>query len=141
MAIWAIGTLLKVGDGGATEAFTTVYQVNDISGPTLNADLEDVSNHSTTGGWSESIPTLLHGGDISFDVNYEPDQATLDASTGLINDFQDRTLRNFQLIFPDTGNTTWTFAAYVTGFEVSAPVAGKLSASVTLTISGQPTLA
>ncbi|KKL69977.1 hypothetical protein LCGC14_2109540, partial [marine sediment metagenome] len=48
---------------------------------------------------------------------------------------------NFQLIFPDSGTTTWSFAALVTGFEPSAPVDGPLTASVSMLISGKPAIA
>jgi len=142
MAISSFGTLLKIGDGGSpTETFATIAEVADISGPGLSMDTEDVTNHSSAGGWKEYIGTLLDGGEISFDINYTPTAATHNASTGLINDMENKTKRNFKLVFPDTGATTWSFAAFVTGFEPGEPVSGKLSASVGLKISGQPTLA
>jgi hypothetical protein len=141
MGISAFGTLLKKGDGGDPESFTTIYEVLDIGGPSLKLDTEETTNHSSTGGWEEVVATILRSGEVTFEINYDPAGATHDASTGLIADMVARTLRNFQLVFPDTGTTTWSFAAYVTGFEPSEPVAGKLSASVTLKPSGQPTLA
>jgi len=93
------------------------------------------------GAWHEYIKGLKDGGEISLDLTYLPGHATQDASTGLLKDFNDRILRNFQLVFPDTGTTTWSFAAFITGFEPSAPKDDRLSAAVTLKISGQPTLA
>jgi len=142
MGISSFGTLLQQGDGGTpTEAFTTIAEVLDISGPGLSLGMEDGTHHSSTGGWREQIPTLLDGGQVSFDIQYDPVGATHDASTGLIKDMEDKTLRNFQLVFPDSGSTTWSFAAYVAEFEPGAPVEGKLTASVTLQLSGQPTLA
>jgi predicted secreted protein len=107
----------------------------------LELGTEDATHHSSTGGWGELIATILRAGSISFDIQYDPAGATHDATTGLIADMTNKTLRNFQLVFPDTGTTTWTVAAYVTGFEPGAPVEGKLTASVELSISGQPTLA
>lgn len=141
MGISSFGTLLKMGDGASPEVFTTIAEVLDISGPSLALDTEETTSHSSTGGWEEFVATILRSGEVSFSVNYDPVGATHDASTGLISDMENRTLRNFQLVFPDTGSTTWSFAAYVTGFEPGMPVAGKLSADVSLKISGQPTLA
>lgn len=142
MGISSFGTLLKIGDGATpTENFTTIAEVLDIGGPSLGLDTEEITNHDSTGGWEEVIGTILRSGEVTFEINYDPAGATHDASTGLIADMVARTLRNFQLVFPDSGTTTWSFAAYVTGFEPGAPVAGKLSASVTLKPSGQPTLA
>lgn len=141
-ALNSFGTLLKIGDGATpTEGFTTIAEVLDISGPALKANTEDVTSHSSTGGWEESIPTTLAAGEVTFDVNFIPTTATQSQTSGLLRDLKNKTKRNFQLVFPDTGSTTWPFAAYVTGFEPKAPVKGKLSAAVTLMITGQPTLA
>ena len=141
MGIAAFGTLLKIGDGGATEAFTTIAEVQDISGPGISVDTEDITNHSSTASYEEVVATVIRSGEVTFDINYDPVGGTHDASTGLIADLEAKALRNFQLIFPDTGSTQWDFAAYVTGFEPGAPVTGKLNAAVSLKLSGQPTLA
>lgn len=137
----AFGTLLKIGDGGGSEVFTTIAAVYDISGPNLGQRTTETTNHSSTGGWSEHIGTILDGGDVTFEIGYDPVGATHNATTGLINDMENRTVRHFQLVFPNTGSTTWSFSALVTGFQPKAPVAGELRAGVTLKISGQPTLA
>lgn len=139
-AISAFGTLLKIGDGGGTETFTTIAEVRDITPPKLALGTEEATSHSSTGGWKERVATLLDAGEVTFELNFIPTDSTQGYSTGLIHDMVNKTKRNFQLVFPDTGTTTWAFAAFVTGFEPSAPVEGILSASVTLTITGQPTL-
>lgn len=141
MGISAFGTLLKIGDGATPENFTTIAEVTNISGPSLSLEPIEITSHSSPGGWKEFIGGLLDAGEVTFDINYEPTEATHNATTGLIADMVDRTLRNFQLVFPDTGNTTWSFMALVTGFEPSEPVEDKLTASVTLKLTGQPTLA
>lgn len=141
-ALAAKGTLLKIGDGATpTEVFTTIAEVVNITGPGLSMDPLDVTSHSSTAGWKEFIGGLLDAGEVSFEINYIPTDATHDATAGLINDMENRTKRNFEVIFPDSGNTKWTIAALVTGFEPGAPVDGKLTASVSLKLSGQPTLA
>lgn len=140
-AIKAFGTLLKVGDGATPEVFTTVAEVTALNGPSLSQDTVDVTSHSSTGGWAEHVATIIRAGEIGLEVNFVPTDDTQDAVAGLINDLEGQTLRNFQLVWPDSGSTTWSFAAYVTKFEPSAPVGGGLTASCTLLISGQPTLA
>lgn len=140
-AVAGIGAQLQIGDGGSPENFTTIAEVKDISGPALAQDTVDVTNHDSTGNWEEHIGTILRSGEVTFDINYLPTDSTHDATDGLLSDKEDQTLRNFQLVFPDGSNTQWDFSALVTGFEPSAPVSDELSASVTLKISGQPTLA
>jgi hypothetical protein len=141
-ALNSFGTLLKIGDGATpTENFTTIAELLDIDGVTLKANTEDATNHSSPGGFEEKIPTTLAAGPIKFGINFIPTGATHSYSTGLIKDFKNKTKRNFQLVFPDSGATTWNFAAYVTSVDIKAPVKGKLTADVTLDITGQPTLA
>lgn len=140
-AIKAFATLLKIGDGADPEVFTTVAEVTNIGGPSLSLGTEDVTSHSSTDGWREFVATLLDGGEVSIEGNYVPGEATHDATSGLINDMENRTKRNFELVFPDSGATTWAFPALVTNFTPAAPVEGKLGFSATLKITGKPTLA
>lgn len=134
-AVGSHGTLLKRGDGGSPENFVTIAEVLDISGPALALGTEDATSHDSN-FWREFIPTIREGGDVTFDIQYYS-HTTHDS---LIADFNNRTLRNFQVVFPITPTETWAFAAYVTGFSMSAPVEGKLTASVTLQISGAVTI-
>lgn len=138
-ALAAKGTLLKVGDGAGSETFTTIAEVLSIGGPSISQEALDVTNHSSTSGWKEYVGGLNDGGEVTFEVNYLPTNATHNATAGVLNDLENRTLRNFQLVFP--GSTTWSFAALVTKFEPSAPVDGVLRASISLKLSGVPTLA
>lgn len=140
MAYSSFATLLKMGDGGSPEAFTTVGELLDIKGPELEADTEDITNHSSTEGWEEVLPTILKGGEVTFDVNHMPEHATHNLATGMLKDLVGRTKRNWRLTFPNTGATSWTFPAYVTGFSPSDPVKGIMKASIKLRISGKPTL-
>lgn len=136
----SFGTLLKIGDGAGSEVFTTIAEVKDIGGPKLSMSTAEVTNHSSTGGWDEHIGTILRGGEVTFDVNWIPTNATQNASAGVINDMENRTKRNFQMVLPDGSSSTVAFTALVTGFESSEPVDGALTASITLKITGQPTL-
>jgi predicted secreted protein len=138
-AVRSFGTFLKIGDGASpTEVFTTIAEVRDISGPSIAVGTEEVTSHDS-GGWREHIPTIIEGGEVSFDLNFNA-QATQGFSSGsLYDDMVDRTLRNFQIVLPTSTAKTGAFKAYVTGFELSAPVEGVLTASLTLMISGAVT--
>ncbi len=130
----AFGTLLKI-------AGTTVAGVTNIGGPGLTLETIDVTNHSSTSGWREFVGGLKDGGEISVDIVFDPVAAThKNASGGLLYLLTTRASASFTITFPDTGLTVWTFTAFVTSFEVGAPVADGLTASVTLKITGAPTL-
>lgn len=140
-AISAFGTLLKMGDGGTSESFTTIAEVSDIKGPKLSLDAIDVTNHSSTEAWREFVGGLLDAGEVSLSINFMPTETTHDPSTGIISKLTDRGKHNFQMVFPDDDATTWSFTALVTAFESSEPIDDKLAADITLKITGKPTLA
>ena len=140
-ALSSFGHLLKIGDGAGTEVFTTIAQVLDVNGPDLSLDTEEVTSQTSANGYDEHIGTILRGGEVTLDINYIPTDGTHDESTGLISVMQTKAVNNFELVMTDSGTTTWSFAALVTKFSPTAPVAGALRASVTMKISGKPILA
>jgi predicted secreted protein len=137
----AFGTQLRMGDGGNPETFTQIANVRNISGPGFSLDTVDVTSHDSVDGWEEHIPTFLRSGEITLDILYVPTEDTHDAGAGLLKRMVDKTKTNFRLVFPDASATTWTFAAYVVGFEPSAPHDDALTASVRVKPTGKPTLA
>ena len=139
LAVSSYGTLLKIGDGGGSEVFTTIGEVRDISGPSLNVGTEEVTAHDGS-GWREFVPTLKEIGEITFEINFNA-AATQGFSTGLYNDAANKTKRNFQIVLPTTSAKTGSFAAYVTAFELTEPVEGVLRASITLQGTGALTWA
>ncbi len=141
MALFAAGTLLKIGNGGTPETFATIAEITDISGPKMSLDTIDTTSHDSVDGWKEYIGGLLSAGDVTFDVNFSPTNATHGYTSGLIRDMVQRIKRSFQLVFPNPEHTTWSFTALVTGFDPKSPVEDALTASITLTITGKPTLA
>lgn len=136
-AVAGYGTLLKIGDGAGPEVFTTIAEVKDISGPSIDQGTEEVTTHSSPGRAREFIATLLDGGEVSFDVNWTAD-ATQGPDSGLYDDMIDGTRRNFQLAFPTETNDVCTFPGIVTGYEFDAPVEGVLGASITIKVTGLP---
>jgi hypothetical protein len=138
-AISSFGTLLKKGDGGSPETFATVAEVGDIDGPDTAVDMEDVTNHGSSGGWKEKIPTIIDGGSISFPLNLINTDVTHNATTGLQADLKNRTKRNWRLVYPD--GSYHYFAGYVNKFKVGAKVKGALKGTVGIEITGPVNLA
>ncbi len=130
-AVSSHGTLLKVGDGADPEVFATIAEVLDISGPGTTLNTEDATNHDS-GGWREPIPTILEGGEVTFDINYYQGES----QTSMREDMETRTRRTYQMVLPLDPVETLEFAGYVTNFEYAAPVEGILRASCTIMVTG-----
>ena len=132
-ALSAFGTQLKIQ---ITGTYTAIAEITRIRGLNLTAETVEVTSHSSTDAWKEYIPTVLSAGDVTFDLNYVPSDT---AHAALVSALTAKTISDFQIILPDAGNTTWTFSANVTAFNVEANVNGALTAAVTLRVTGKPT--
>lgn len=131
----AFGTQLQRGDGAPTEVFTAIANVTSIKGPELKRETIDVTAHDSADAYMQFVGGLKDGGEVSLDLNYDP--AEHDA---LVSDLDDAAPRNYKLVFPVSPVATWAFAAIMTEFSSEAPYDDKLSASVTLKVSGKPTI-
>lgn len=139
-AVHAFGTLLKRGDGGSPETFTSVAEVRSINGVNLTRDTSDVTHHESTGKWEEVIVGIKRSGQLTAEVNYLPGNATQNGSAGVLKDFNDGTKRNWEMVLTDASNLKWSFAAFVTGFATAAPRDGELIGTITLKLTGQVTI-
>jgi predicted secreted protein len=138
----AFGTILAVGNGESpSEEFMKIAQVKDISGPSMSRETIDVTNHQSPGGFSEFLASLADGGEVTFTVEYDPEDASHDQTTGLLFLMGLTTRRNWRLIFPvpavNSGEYVgYAFVGLVTGFSPSAAVKGSLTADVTIKVAG-----
>jgi hypothetical protein len=128
------GVLFKVGDGAATEVFTTLdVEVTNIQPPGYSREAVDATHTQSPDNFREYIAGLMDAGEVQIEMNFVP-AATDPVVTVLLAGKQ-----NYQLLFP--GVATWTFAAICTNYQPSAPIEGKMTASATFKVSGKPTLA
>lgn len=124
------------GGADSAEIFTTIEGAKNITGPGFQLETIDVTNHTSPSSYREVVPSFKSGGEVSFDLVYDP---ALAQHEGLLTDFEDRALRNFRMILPDAGNMQYDFAAYVAGAEVQAPIDNALMLAVKLSVTGAVT--
>jgi len=89
----------------------------------------------------KKVAGLVTAGEVGFDINLIPKNATHDETTGLLGLIGLQYTTGFQIVYPDAGVGTasdWKLDAYVTAFDQDIPVDGILKSSVTLNINGQP---
>lgn len=129
--IAALGTTL-------TWNSTAVPELDNIEMTGSKGEKIDITNHDSADQYKEYVLGLLDGGSINFSGNFLPANA---GQTALITDHYGRTSHTWIVTFPDAGDATFTGTGTVDSFQVSAPVAGKLSISGSIAISGKPTFA
>lgn len=133
-AVDAFGTQWELGNGdGPPETFTPVAEVTNVDVLDVKVDTTDASSHDSAGQWREFIPGMKDGGELSFDINYDPAlHGTIFSAIGIE--------KNMKIVLTDAGAAEVAFAGIVTGMKASAPYDDKLSASVTVKVNGAPTI-
>jgi hypothetical protein len=130
------GTLLERGDGATpTEAFTAVAEVVNIDMP-LAKDAIEGTHQQSPGRWRQFKPGLISG-EITFEGNYLPGNATHDSATGLMADFRSHVIKNYRISF--VSGEKWVLPSFLRDFNPSAPVDDKLGMAGTLQIAEEPT--
>lgn len=135
VAIPTLGTTLTLNG-------TPIGQIQDISGPALSTDTTEVTNHSSPDNTEEFVATIKRTGVISFPLVFNSGDA---AHAALFAAWEDRTKDAYVMTYPDEDGVagagdSWAFNAYCTGFGQSAPVAGVLTAAITLRVTGAPVM-
>lgn len=129
----AFGTTWAIGDGAGPEVFTPVADVTNIDVLNIKVDTTDVSSHDSDAQWREFIGGMKDGGELSFDINYDP------ALHGVIFSAIGQ-VKNHKITLTDAGAAVVAFGAIVTGMKAQAPYDDKLSATVTLKVTGAPVI-
>ncbi len=153
IAIPAIGTLWQIGNGASPEIFNTVANVGDITGPTTQAAVVDVTSHTSPAApWRQKIPTLLDPGTLNIPVYIVPAsggstgagvQWGHNYASGIGRLLVNRGLSpgvpyNMKLIYPDGLSTTDFFQGFLTKYTRDMKVAGVITGSVEVTLTGLP---
>lgn len=121
--------------------FTTIAAVLDIEGPNIEVEQIDFTSRDSN-SWKEFVGGLLDGGEVTFDVLYDPDTATHGVSgVGLVALALARTVKNWKLTLSDATPTVWSHAGFIKSFKPKAPMKEALRASVSIKVTGAVTVA
>ena len=124
---WAIST-----DGGST--FTDVAEVTNVGVLDVKVDTIETSSHDSADQWREFIGGMKDGGELKMEVNYDP------AAHGTIFSNIGGDPIKQKITLTDAGATVVTFDGIITGFSAEAPYDDKLAGSITIKVSGAPTI-
>jgi hypothetical protein len=134
-------TELRMGDGGATEAFTKIAQLRSIGPLSFTQNTESVVDHDSAEHAEEHVETTKDYGTVPFEGHWDPAETThADTVAGLLGRFQAGGIRNYQLAWPQiAGDQTCTIAASIANLAIGAfPVDGKIPLAGEFKITGVP---
>lgn len=134
----AFGTQFR-RDTTGSGVFATIANVSDISGPSRTREAIETTAHDSPDQYREYEKGLKDGGTVEITINYDPTETTHEA---LDDDFEEKDKRDYQVvILPNTADEyTWEFNALITDIGDEFPVDDRMERTVTVQISGKPTL-
>ena len=121
------GTLFQAYYSGG---YNTIAEVRSIRGPSITRSVMDVTNMDSPARWREYIAGLPDGGEVSFDVNFLPLNATQQKMFALGTN----AVTTFKLNWTTAGDLG--FNGIVTGVTPAASVEEPLRATITVKING-----
>lgn len=128
LAVAGVGTEFRRWSGSA---WVQLSEINSITGPTMTRDFIDVTSLDSTGGYREFITGFRDAGTISLSMNF-----TRDTYDTFQDDFESPDTHYYEIVLPDVENTTLEFAGLVTEIPLTIPTDDKITADVTIKISG-----
>jgi len=120
--------------------YIVLAEVNSIEGPTKSKDQIDVTSLDSTDGYREFIGGFRDGGEVSLVMNFT------NAGYKTMNlDFESASTHQYRIELPNSpagggDGTLFTFWALVVNLGVSVPMDDKVTATITLKISGTVTM-
>jgi len=129
--IVGVGTEFRRWSGSA---WVKIAQIMKIAGPDSKRDTIDTTDLDTTGGYRTFIGGLRDAGSVKLTVKFERDTFEI-----MRDDFESDDLQNYEIVLPDSENTSFHFQGLVT--EHPLTIDEKLvMADVTIKISGPITI-
>lgn len=128
-AVAGVGTKFRRWTSGH---WADIAEINSITGPSMSRDTIDVTSLDSTGGYRQFIAGFRDAGTIVLAMNFT--RATYEI---MKNDFETNTVQNYQVVLPDLENTGLDFEGLVTELPLTIPADDKITADVTIKITGQ----
>jgi hypothetical protein len=128
------GFLLQFSDSTGMN-FTTIALSKDIKGPTMQGGKYDTSTQDMGNRFRTFDPELVDPGTLTTTIIYRPEDATHAAAFAALGG---GTYLDFQLYNNPPANTAYlSGSGFFTKFDVTAPVAGDMTADVEFQVSGE----
>lgn len=118
-------------DGTSDPAFTNIAEINSVDGPNKSRGTIDVTSLDSDEGYREFITSFRDAGEVTLGMNF-----TFAGYELMNDDFESDSSREFKITLPNTEGTEFEFDGYVTALGMAVPFDDKVTATVTIKITG-----
>lgn len=134
------GMVVNFGTATGTTTTATLTNVTNISGLDGETETLDVTSHDSTGSYREKVASFLDAGQMTLDLNFDPNSTTHRATSGGILYLRDqRTIVPWEVKFPGSPTHKFAVQGFVKSAGFEAPFDDKISGSVVVELTGSAT--
>jgi predicted secreted protein len=134
------GAVVNFGTTTGTTTSGILANVTNIGGLDGETETIDVTSHDSGSAYREKVASFIDAGQVTLDINFDPNAATHRATSGGILWLRDqRIICPWVVTFPGTPVHKVAFMGFVKSAGFEAPFDDKLSMSVTIETSGSAT--
>lgn len=133
-AVSGVGTIFRRWNPLVASAnkWQAISEITSISGPGKSRETIDVTSLDSVGGYKEFIASFRDAGTVTLKMNFTRNTYEL-----MNDDFEDDVLKNYEIVLPDVEKTTLEFEGLVTELPLDIPMGDKITADVTIKVSGK----
>lgn len=133
-----IGLGAELWMASATNVLTKVAEVIEVGLPNPQTDDVDATHFESPGRQREYIAGLIDNGEVNFRINWLPGSAT---DTLIAGAQAAGATRDMEVLIPKspTAKEKFAFAGIVKGFEKDVPIDDRMTATITVRVSGAVT--
>jgi hypothetical protein len=125
---------MNIGTGTTIAFDSTLFaEVLDVSPPNLSRNSVETSHMSTDTNHTFMPTDLIDNGEVTLEIAFNP-KYDFKAS------FFAKKVKSCVITFADSGDGIWTFSAFATGYEPSVPLEDRMTATITLKVTGGITI-
>ena len=132
------GTIFATGNGLSPEVFAAMAEVTKVKPPNISRDAVEATHMLSPNAWREFIAGLKNGGEVSLELNFDPDGTAAAALMAELALSGAAATKNRTITFTD--GTVFAFAGILTSCEPDAPIDDRMIVAATFKVTGEPTL-
>jgi len=136
IALLGYGGQMSMETASGSGTFVAILEVNEIKPPSPKPSKIDATHFQSPNRTMEFISGLIDPGDMSFSFNFVPGGVADTAIRAWIASGDTRKLRITWVNGP-----TWTFSGTNGGYDINVPINDKMTATVTVTVTGSTVVA
>lgn len=137
-AMLGYGTILQMEKPDSPTVWLDLDEIFNVTPPSSETDQVDVTHMRSPGRRREFIDGLTDGGECSFEMNYIPGSDADDLLNAILDTAAGTSRRrNWRIVYPNS--VTHTFYGNLQTYEPDVPTDDKMTATVTIKVSGAVT--